>query len=689
MKKFYKLGFILLLVIGTTFNIKASNDSYDTKADYTINFNIVDSDSNTIDDAIISINGTTYNAGEYIITIAEGINYPITVEKAGYITYTGTIDVNQDEDVTITLTSAIEINTQPTDKVICGTGTVTLKIVATSNNGQPLTYQWYKDGSAISGGTNENVDVSEEGDYYCKLTAGTDELDSDVANVSIVTLNPQLDDNASVCDGETLTLDPGTFDSYAWSDDASTTTQTLDVSEAGTYTVTVTDANGCTATDFTDVTVVSVEINLTDTVYNCDLETITLSSPMFDSYSWSNGETTQEIEVSEQNTYYLTVTSGACTGVDSTYLKNVSSPEFTLGEDTTTCNSSVILTCPDNTGNATFVWTTSETTQNIEVTTDGTYGVTMTNEFGCEASDEIEVAFLSGLEVDIHTPDTLHACGVEPEVLDAGVGTVWEWSTGADTQTIEIDDQDWYYVTVTDENGCQGNDSVFVDYHTLPTIDLGSDKADCFGNTITINAPSAASWAWSTSETTQSINPTESGVYTCTITDGNGCTAADSLTVTVYPLPDVDLGDDITVTNDKFFTIGVDGGEVDYEWSNGATTSHLVIDASTLSLGTHNYSVTVTTLRGCEDSDDIVVTVIEPSAVPENIKNAVTITPNPTNGIFRVEGNVNDIQIYDNIGKLVLRTRNNSIDISNYPAGVYFVKVAIEDNTKVFKLIKR
>lgn len=583
----------------------------------------------------------------------------------------------------------IVINTQPASAIVCDYETTDLTIDAESFNGETLTYQWYYNTEVMTGEESATVTVSEAGEYYCMLTAGADELMSDIVTITVPEVNPVLEASYTGCDGTSIILDPGTFVDYDWSDLSEETT--LEVTTDGTYSVTVADENGCTAMAETEVTFITeIAIPFEDTVYLCDGSTLILEAPESDTYEWSTEDETQTIEVDTEGWYYLTVTLATCSGNDSTYVMGADLPEeFDLGEDIFTCAVSQMLTAPD-VEEVEYSWTTMETTETIEVTVDGTYGLTLINMYGCERYDELDVTFGTELVVELYESDTLHSCDNLTEILDAGVGTAWTWSTGDETQTIEAEDQEWYYVTVTNDYECEGIDSLYINFHSIPSINLGSDESSCADDPVELSAPSAAAWLWSTEETTQDIFVDESGEYICTISDGNGCQNSDTVEVTIYELPNVDLGDDIEVPNNVFFTIGVDAGEADYIWSNGETTSHQVIDASTLSLGNHTYSVTVTNIHGCVDDDDIVVTVTQGSAVNQNLAETISLTPNPTTGLFRVSGeNINNIKVYDNIGKIVLTTKNNEIDITKYPAGMYFVKISAGDVVKTLKIVKQ
>ncbi|MDY0141925.1 MAG: T9SS type A sorting domain-containing protein [Bacteroidales bacterium] len=595
------------------------------------------------------------------------------------------------EEVTITVVGEgdIVINQQPISQIICEYDAANLSVDAVNTTAETLTYQWYHNETIIDGEITNTLITSLPGDYYCLLIAGENELMTEVATITIAEVNPVLETEISACDGSTVELNPGDFTSYLWQDASST--QIYEATTSGTFAVTVTDENGCTASTSTEVTFSDeLIIYWEDAITLCEGSSISLIAPQSDTYIWANGEETQELEVSEEGWYYVTITQSTCTGNDSIYVETVAIPdEFELGEDIFVCETVVTLNGPE-VEDIDFLWSTNETTQNIEVSETGTYELTIINEFGCERSDEIMVEFGTELLVNLHTSDTIESCVGTTVTLNPQIGSSWLWSNNTTLPSLTVNTQKWYYVTVNNDYGCQGVDSVFVKFNPLPVINLGSDQEYCADENIIISAPNAVSWLWSTGETTQGITVTSSNNYRCTITDINGCQNSDTIRITVQALPNANLGPDATIQANQTLIIGVPEGEYMYEWNTGANTSNILIDASQLDLGNHLYSITVTNIHDCKSSDQITITIVPASDVPENIANKISITPNPTNGLINISGQgINNITIFDNIGKELISTKNTNIDLSKYPAGMYFVKISANNEIITKKLIKQ
>ncbi len=142
------------------------------------------------------------------------------------------------------------------------------------------------------------------------------------------------------------------------------------------------------------------------------------------------------------------------------------------------------------------------------------------------------------------------------------------------------------------------------------TITAGGPTTFCAGGSVTLSAPNAGSYAWSTGATSQAITVTTSGTYSVTVT--TGCrTATNTITVTVNPLPIVivEMTASDICPNDSA-TLTAPAGMASYLWSTGATTRSIVVR------GTGNYSVTITNAAGCSATSKTIETI---NAMPEDL----------------------------------------------------------------------
>ncbi|MBX3396857.1 MAG: hypothetical protein KF841_15985 [Phycisphaerae bacterium] len=128
-------------------------------------------------------------------------------------------------------------------------------------------------------------------------------------------------------------------------------------------------------------------------------------------------------------------------------------------------------------------------------------------------------------------------CAGTPVTLDAGAGYAsYLWSPGGEiTQTIEVTSSGTYSVTVTDGSGCTGSDDITITVNANPTVTImaSSEEINCAGTPVILDAgPGYASYLWSPGgATTQTIQALVPGLYSVTVTNANGCSATDDITI--------------------------------------------------------------------------------------------------------------------------------------------------------------
>lgn len=202
-------------------------------------------------------------------------------------------------------------------------------------------------------------------------------------------------------------------------------------------------------------------------------------------------------------------------------------PEVDLGPDITVCEGD-LYTLDAGEGYASYDWSTGDSTQEIEVTDAGEYIITITNAYGCKASDSINILLYAAAEISL--PDSLEFCEGESYVLDAGEGFVsYIWQDGSTAQTYTVNEAGDYTVTVVNSDGCEATVPVNVITFPLPQIDLGGDTALCAGVKVELDAFSeGATYMWNTGETTSAITVDGPGVYKVNVKSAEGCEISDT-----------------------------------------------------------------------------------------------------------------------------------------------------------------
>jgi hypothetical protein len=202
--------------------------------------------------------------------------------------------------------------------------------------------------------------------------------------------------------------------------------------------------------------------------------------------------------VKTSGTYDVRVTDGnGCIGRDTVVVTVDTIPVVALGLDQTFCADDSVTFDAGSPG-ATYLWSTSETSQTVKVKTVGSYDVEVTNSNGCVGRDTVVVT-ISALPIVALGVDQ-EFCADKNATLDAAnAGADYLWSTTEIGQTITVSTTGIYDVLVTDVNGCVARDTIGITVNGLPIVSVNSVSI-CSGDpvaTFTATAPSAMSQLWS------------------------------------------------------------------------------------------------------------------------------------------------------------------------------------------------
>ncbi|MCB0637809.1 MAG: gliding motility-associated C-terminal domain-containing protein [Lewinella sp.] len=524
------------------------------------------------------------NESTQAITVSTPGDYAVTVTDEHTCMGSATVSVTESPPITPTISG---------DLRFC-TGTATIL-----DAGDYTTYLW---------STNEStptISVSMAGDYAVTVTDANNCTGSATVTVTEDDLpEPTITGDLAYCAGLSTTLATGSFESYSWSTAA--TSASISVNSPGDYTVTVTDANNCTGE--TSVTVTELEPpapEITGALAYCAGESTTLGTGDFAAYSWSTNETTPSIAVAGPGDYSVTVTAAnTCTGETSVTVTEQPLPmpsitgalEYCAGTSTQLAAGSF----------ESYLWSTNATAAGITVSSPGDYSVTVTDNNNCMGE-----ALVTVMEQNLPAPmisGDLAYCAGESTVLDAGSYVAYNWSTNATSPTITVSTPGDYSVTVTDGNNCSGSTSVTVAENSLPSPMISGALTYCAGGSTVLDAGSFASYSWSDLSTTPNIAVSSPGAYAVTVTDANGCSASDEVSVEEWALP-IPMIEGALAFCPGGSTVLDAGSFADYTWSSGSFASSISVTSG----GT--YGVTVTDGNGCQGEDQVEVTE-HPEASP-------------------------------------------------------------------------
>lgn len=271
----------------------------------------------------------------------------------------------------------------------------------------------------------------------------------------------------------------------------------------------------------------------------------------------------------------------------------------------------------------------------------------------------------------------------------------YSWSNGAATQSTSVNASGDYSVTITVGNGCSATASQQFSVIPIPSVVIAGDSAVCTGNNFTLTASGATTYTWSSNladATTSTVNLTPSTIDTYTVTGAIGsCTNTAVKTVSVNNLPSVNA-----ISNNTLLCAGQTAtltatGALTYTWSTNQTTAQISINPGSQT----TYTVTGTDINGCTDFATVTqdVSICTGLVALQNTE-AVTIYPNPGNGLFYVELiSGSRVSVVNTVGQEVftgfMNSGKNEVDIQQLANGVYYIKITQNDQQKIVKIIKQ
>lgn len=687
---------------GCTTNINVTIDQPDL---IDINILLLDEPAcNGDDNGTISVEATggngnfTYNwldgigvADEGTLSFIPAGDYQLEVLDGEFCTTQTTITLGEPEPVTSTATGV--------DVLCFGDASGSATAAGEGGNGG-FTYEW------SNGGTGATQNDLIAGTY----TVTVSDSDACTSESTIEIMQPVSSLEAGITiieqpncgnqDGELSAFGlGGTPDySYLWEDN--TTSPILSNLSSGTYTITVTDQNNCTAEfsiileDNDGVTLAANDVQNNECPGGSEgAATISASggTGMY-SYSWSNGGSNATETNLIAGNYTITVTDESnCTGEITI---EITEPDAFLANETITnitCNGaengSIQLDPSGGTGDLTYAWNTGGTGDVITDLIPGIFSVTITDDNNCTG----EIEFVITEPDPIITGDILSNTPSCPGDMDGmitidpsgGTGSLsYLWSTGDTTISISGIAAGDYALTITDGNDCEVNfdftlddasEIVLTETITSPTCSNTEDGSVSIGIT---GGSGNYVIEWSTGDTSLTVDNLTGGTYSITVTDGNECTAEQQIVVIAPPEIDpnvMTMDESSNGENDGSATADPMNGNAPYSflWSTGDTTEMIE------NLAPGSYDLTITDANGCTVEETVVI-----NSGDCNIESDVDIQDISCFGLndgtitVTLTGAVNPISY-------IWNTDATTAGISNLGTGVYSVTITDANNCQI------
>ena len=551
-------------------------------------------------------------------------------------------------DTTINVPVALTTSIIGTD-VSCFFGSNGLADLTVSGGITPYSYSW------SNGVTAQDISNVSNGTYIVTVTDTNNCAISDTVIInqpSVIILTTSVTDaTCGLSDGiATVILSGGTSPySYLWNN--SQTDSIASGLAAGAYTVTITDANFCTAVTTAAVSnlgagTATISSSSNPSCYGGNNGAVTVSisgSATPFSYSWSSGATDSTAAGLLAGTHNITVTdSTGCAATASVTLIDPNPITAIVTTSDAPCNSNCDGTTTVNasggTSPYTYLWNdpNSQTDTTATGLCQGDYTVFITDANGCVASQTdtvIEPALLS-LVFGSFDATCYATCDGQGLVVPSGgtvVGTyTYDWQPIGiigNFPAVTTFCAGNYTLTITDDNGCTTDTSFtinapndFTVYTSATTSNCGQADGTASVDSV-LGGTGGVSYQWdvtAASQTTATAFNLTNGAYCVTITDANNCDTSVCVTVSNVSGPTVSATSASTTCNgtcDGSVSASATGGlsPYNYQWSNGTS----------IGLCTGTYAVTVTDANNCTDT--VSITVPEPQPVIATVSNDTTI----------------------------------------------------------------
>ncbi|MCC6459576.1 MAG: hypothetical protein IT260_03830, partial [Saprospiraceae bacterium] len=551
---------------------------------------------------------------------------PISVSSPGDYTVT----VTAANGCTATVEATVSVQPEPMPELnmpqLCPGSTATLTV-----SGGPFTLINWSNGQH-----NSSITVSAGGTYSVTVTDANGCTAMATQTIALlpspmpVIVGPPA---ACVAEMTTLTVSGGNFTLMNWSNGETGSTTT--VPGSGTYSVTVTDDNGCTGTDAHTIAPLPSPVPvITGPTAMCTGAQAALAlSSTFTAYEWSGGQTNNSISISAPGTYTVTVTNvNGCTGIDAHTVVALPNPVPVITGPPAICVGGT-ATLAVSGGNFTAInWSSGQSSTTISVFSAETYSVTVTAVNGCTATDDFVLSNYPSPMPVLNGVEWL--CPGEVEILSVSGGnfTAVSWTGGLAGSILVVDMPGTYTVTVTDNHGCTGTAVQTLTGLPAPAPVLQAPGSACAGIpvTLTVGGGSFSNLSWSTGQSGNSITVVPPGTYSVTVTDANGCTGTDYRTVSTLPAPQPGITGSASICVGQTDTLMAGSGFAAYQWSTGVSGPSLV----TALPGT--FTVTVTAANGCTGTAMFQVTAA--SAVPANAGPDQTLCPGQSASLLATGG---------------------------------------------------
>jgi len=446
---------------------------------------------------------------------------------------------------------------------------------------------------------------------------------------------------AAICMGDNIQLSGNGAGTYLWSpaatlDDATLTSPTASPVATTTYTLTITDAIGCTGTDTATVFVSNGNADAGTFTNICAGTTVNLAATGGTTYTWNASTSLSSTTIANPiasptttTTYTVTIddaTTG-CITTDTVTVQVNALPVANAGANSAICIGSTATL--NASGGGTYSWLPTTDLSNAAIanpianpTATTNYTVTVTNAAGCTSTSSMTLT-VNQLPT-VSAGNNISICPGGSTTLTGTGAQNYVWSPGATLSDSTISNPiatpsspTTYTVVGTDVNGCVNSNTITVVLNGINISASATSNTICAGTSTNLSVSGATAYVWSPATGLSSTtianpiaNPTTTTTYTVIGNDAaSGCADTTTITITVNSLPLVDAGATLLICSGSTANLSVTGAN-SYVWTPAGSLNNPNI-ATPISSATSTtlYTVVGTGLNGCTNTDTVSVIV--------------------------------------------------------------------------------
>ena len=468
-------------------------------------------------------------------------------------------------------------------------------------------------------------------------------------------------------------------------------------SAPGRYNVQMTRYAKCNSVFSRTVIIYPVpEINLGNDTLICPEDSLVLDAQTAGaSYLWQDGSTKNNFTVSSPGTFWVEVTNACGSDTDTIDIGNIPVPELNLGNDTVLCPGQLLILDATITG-ASYLWQDNSIDSIFTVSSAGFYWVEVTSIEGCFQSDSITTSY--SVPPDIALGNDTLLCQGDELILDVTTpGAIYQWQDNSTSSSYTISGPGLFWVEVTNTDGCSGSDSIVIDFSVPPAVSLGNDTTLCEGQSLQliVNIP-GVTYAWQDNSTDSVFTVSSPGLYWIKITNGDGCSSSDSVTIEVEIFEAKFEYAEVPCTNQiQFINLSSDTSSSFWDFGDGATSHENNPSHTYQTNEKYRVILIINPDSTCADTVQAVIPFeIDAAADTLFIPNVFTPNGDGKNDYFEILGannpcvSANKLTIYSRWGKKVFESEGNRLTWDGtkneniLTSGVYFYVLEGEDFKK-------